>query len=429
MSTGGLGSLRRVAVTAPPRAWNAGLDLNAAEMIWGVLQGIGLEIFPIDIELLATAAPDARADHLRALRDFAPQAAISTPNVGYAIRTLVPEGQNVLFDLLDVPVLVTWDSVVQFPDQLLGPLPDRPDESRGEVIARLRAWMSDPRIMHVAYDSGQIEVFDRLGILPAGRTTLECAFCQQPYIDFGLAGHDVPQTEELVFAGTLRAERLASALSTGLDWYGGLQEAVVFGRRLAEPVWSALERWIDEAGAEPRAARRLDPDQTFFWRVAYDCMSAASAWDRWRIVAAMPRTVSVYGEQGDRLPANARGCGRVDMITELPRLNAATAITLDGVNRISHKGITAKVLGCFAAGGFSLFDWRPDFLQFAGPDAEYVMFRDEGEAAAKLEYFLARPAQRRELSAHLRAFVARETSADSFYRRMLARLAAQHGLA
>ena len=163
-----------------------------------------------------------------------------------------------------------------------------------------------------------------------------------------------------------------------------------------------------------------------FGKLALDMVvNQATTADRRRMLEALRRPVDFFGnlegfKPGQPTPwPHVRYLGDVDMETSLPALNADTAVTVDIVNRLFDEGVTCKILSCFAAGGFCLFDRRPDFVDIAGSDAERVMFSDFDEMNSQVEYFLANPQERRELSAHFKAIVAERLSPKLVYGDMI----------
>ncbi|AVM76360.1 glycosyltransferase [Magnetospirillum gryphiswaldense] len=422
--------VKKVLVTAPPAHW--GKDLSAARLTWRVLEDLGLELFPLDILLLFNGSAQAIADHIADIRAFAPDFAVATPNAGYASVAWINQGgqsRNLFLDILELPVLATWDSVVQFAHQLTkGTLPARPEESVPGMIAALRGLLNHPLMRNAAYDREQIEVMESLGVIDPGRAIHSPAFAYQAFIDHGLAnpapaapGHD------LAFTGSLWVQQSQSPVSTTAI-HAKLRGPVIDERPLIQPVWPALMTAIAALPEAERQANRLVPDHGFFWSMALDMVShQATTADRVRMLKAITRPVDFYGRLDGTVPGqptpwpHIRYRGDVDMETRLPALNADTAITVDVVNRIFDRGVTCKVYSCFAAGGFCLFDHRPDFLEVVGAEGEQVMFSDADSLNERIEHFLTHPRERRELATHLRATIAERLSPRRIYADMITR--------
>ena len=423
-------AVKRIAVTAPPASW--GKDRDAAQLCWGVLEDLGMELFHVDVGLLWNGAAADILAHVRDIRAFHPDMAIATPNAGYAMLAWVEDGgarRNLFLDLLEVPTLVTWDSVAQFAHQLSKDrLARHPDQSCPGILAQLRAILNHPLMVHAAYDRSQIAVMERLGVVDVGRVIHTPVFAYQAFVDYGRnAAADRPAAADAVaFTGTMRRPRPDDPL-LAVPACADLFRQVIEERPLDQPVWAAFEAALARMPAAERAAARLEPDHSFFWSVATDLIATqATLGDRGRMLSGLRHDAAFYGwiegvRPGQPTPwPHVHLRGDVDMATALPALNAATPITIDVVNRIFDSGVTAKIVSCYAAGGFCLFDHRPEFLDMVGADGERVMFRTVEQLNAMIDHYLTHPAERRELARQFQTVIAERQSARTVYARMIA---------
>jgi spore maturation protein CgeB len=116
----------------------------------------------------------------------------------------------------------------------------------------------------------------------------------------------------------------------------------------------------------------------------------------------------MFDPQSERLLAdrpNLRFRGKADYVTELPRLNRRSKVTLDVVTAHFPNSTTAKIAGCFAAGGLCLFNAKPAFRDAFGADADRVMYRDFDDMNAKIDHLLTHDRERDELAAFFQAGV------------------------
>lgn len=427
-----IAGLSRVVVTQPP-PW--GKEREAAAMAWEVFESLGLSLFKLDIALLMSDATEAIAAHLADLRAFAPQAAIATPNAGYALNAMV-EGRNVFLDLLQIPTLVTWDSVVQFPVQLMGGnVPPTPKWSQGGMVERTRAVMNHPLLFHAAYDRRQIADMEELGLIEPGRVVHTPVFAYQKFIDHGLTWDPAASMiEQVAFTGTITTGGMDEILARQ-PVLPAIEQRAIHERGLLDPVWQAFLAAIDAFPEEVRLAHKMDRDQSYFWRLAWEIMSCqANPHDRGKVLGAIRHPVAYYGRlngpQGQLTDMWPRVTyrGDLDMLDELPQLNARTAITVDVVNRIFPSGFTAKIASCFAAGGFCLLDWRPEFLDVFGEAGAQVMYRDTDELNGLIDHFLSHPRARAELADHLGQQVRERLPARKIYADLLLQLVERHRL-
>lgn len=420
--------LRRVAVTLPPSSWGGGRERACAHLMISAIRMLGIEVFEFDYEVFFSKNAQRIAEHIAQLRAFTPQVAVATPNAGYGVLARDPiSKKNIFTEVLEVPLVLTWDGVCQFATQLVS-LPAHPNDSRSGTDQALRAELRHPLLFHVAYDSGQIAALDALDIVPAARVLRTMPPIYQQFIAVGASA---PQTEryddEVAFVGNLFLKRANKSPLRSQNATWDLVCRAVRNRPLTEPIWDSLQSQLSQLSVQDLTSERLTPSDSFFWFVANEAIShVGCSHDRVSMLKSLRCNASFYGGFCDpdehefvarEIKCNFRGV--VDMGAELAHVNARTKITVDIVNRVSHRGMTAKPLSCFAAGGFSLFDYRADFAELLGSSAEPVMFRDFDEMNRKVDYYLTFEHERRELAAHMRRVLVENFSLKEMYRRIL----------
>lgn len=408
--------------------------MQAAKLAWSVLEGLGLELFHLDVGLLMNGSAQEIGTHVAELLAFRPQLAVATPNAGYLFNASIRSARNqpnVFLDMLAIPCLMTWDSLVQFPSQV----PNinrswRVEEATRDVLQCLKKALDHPLLFHVAYDKGQIDAARGLGLLSEERVCHKPVFAYQAFVDFGRSeAASVLPDQRVAFTGTLRLDSLPSPYEQ-LPFFPELDRQVVVERALTRPAWDSFIEFIANLPVNERELYGLVPDSGSFWGLADHIVSyRTNTLDRLRVIKGISQPVTFYGnvvddgKTGISLPANMIMGGDMDMIARLPALNAETAITVDVVNRIFGSGYTAKITSCFAAGGFCLFDWRPEFLDNFGVDGGQVMYRTIDELNSKIDLFLGNPRYRRAVADYFKNEIAERFSAKSFYASLLSEMA------
>src|SRR6185369_3956048 len=120
--------------------------------------------------------------------------------------------------------------------------------------------------------------------------------------------------------------------------------------------------------------------------------------------------------------------GYAHFSTELPQVYAGTRILVEVTNASFIRNCSSKPICCFAAGGFSLFDYKPDPIEHFGSDVEKVMFRDFEELNTKIAYFLTHERERESLADHLKDVIQRKSNfTESVYRPAVQILAERAG--
>jgi spore maturation protein CgeB len=112
--------------------------------------------------------------------------------------------------------------------------------------------------------------------------------------------------------------------------------------------------------------------------------------------------------------------GDVHHFRELPKTFASTRINVCIANGLIYKGVPSKLIDCLASGGFALSDPKDDLVRLFGRDIDAVFFRNADELNAKIEYFLPRRDERREIVHELRKTIERECTLERLFERVLA---------
>jgi spore maturation protein CgeB len=144
------------------------------------------------------------------------------------------------------------------------------------------------------------------------------------------------------------------------------------------------------------------------------------------VLAAVEREVHLFGMFAD--PASVKllqkkpnlvYAGDVHHFRELPQTFASTRINVCIANGLIYKGAPSKLIDCLASGGFALSDPKDDLVRLFGRDVEAIFFRNADELNAKIEYFLPRREERREIVHELRKTIEQECTLDRLFERVL----------
>jgi spore maturation protein CgeB len=110
----------------------------------------------------------------------------------------------------------------------------------------------------------------------------------------------------------------------------------------------------------------------------------------------------------------------LDYFNELPLLFMNSDLIVDVVNLGYNTGVSPKIMGIFACGGFVLFDYKHDFHQNMGAAGNEVMYRNLDDLNAKVEQFLADPRKRRDVARYLQNRVCNEFTFRTLSKKILA---------
>jgi hypothetical protein len=420
----------RLIVAMPPRHFFGGNDRENALTIVESLRLIFPKIFLFDCDIYLSGSDTEFAAHLKAAEAFRPDVGLALPNSTYALMLNsreLPAGRNrlreflrlpekrpplgnVFADKLDVPTIMLWDHLItQAPSFLLGhPLVPRQESLPGS-LEKLRSGLNHKNFLHYVPDSGHIEVFERFGVWERGSVRKYVV----PGHNLFLTDPSEPPsgliTDRVLFAGNLSSGNSMSAF--GDDQV--VREVKDYVTSVKCKEWgTAAWRAYEEIASQMVAAgvTELHPDHSFFWSLGRPLTGevALTAF-RTTVFKSVASPIDFYGGFTDpEFVSDLGGSGLFNAMGSVPfkslgEIYARYRFSIDVTHTPFIHGSNAKVLNCFAAGGFMFVDWREDLHQELGVLAEQFMYRNAEELNSKMERLSANPAERREIIQAMRA--------------------------
>jgi hypothetical protein len=428
-------SKARIIVAMPPKQFFGGNDRHNAEELLASLRKFYPNVFVFDVGIYVGDSA-AEADSLIAdAKAFNADLAIGLPNASYcmmldekrrrqryepeptrfdmALRWLkgtTPE--NVFADVLNVPTVLLWDHIITQPGYLIfGWLPYSVSASKFGAINRLRRGLDNPRFRHFVPDSGHITALEDLGIVPKHIrryvVPAHTAFLTDEPVSDGR------NTNAILFAGNLNADGRDQFEISERALVAELNYEMIISKRSN---WAASSWKLLRNATEARAGRvpALAPDNTFFWSLANSLLSNLTTAHRKEVLGRTPLPIAYYGGFAD--PQHARtydGAGHIVHrgsvpFDDLPQLYRSYRLSVDVTNCPFINGSNAKVLDCFASGGYMLVDWRQDLAEELGEDiASTFMYRDREELTALSDKVIGNAKLRAEVIATMRSKIGR----------------------
>lgn len=414
----------RIVATVPPKQWFGGQDRRSTFSLMHQLeQRFGTTFYQLDTTPFILGTPAEQQESIESLRAFRPQLAISLANAGYALACSVPrEGggrANLFTDVLEIPVIMLWDhGYLAFPALVLSPLAQRPEDSGDDAIRRVRDVINHPLFHHFPIDTAQIAEMRRLGMLTTPNVEFMPTFAYKPFLDYGAAKAPRAYENDVAFLGNVYLSDQYKEDFASVPVAGRVLSEVLAEKRgkPALPAWPLIAERVEALTPDERGASRLDYDQSFFWHFANHTIgNRVNSQGRLETLTQIRQTVAFYGAFVDRggipLLKATPGIeykGYVHFSDELPAVCANSRIVVDVTNAAFITNCSPKPTCCLAAGGFTLFDHKPDALACLGSDAERLMYRDFDELNAKIDYFLTHEAEREALADHYCDLVRRD---------------------
>jgi hypothetical protein len=431
----------RIVATAPPYRWFGGVDFNFAVEMAVELRDLGATVFDLDTGGFHVGNNLYIENVIAELKSFGPHVAISLPNAEYALMCRTSERRNIFKDILEIPTLMLWDhGLLQFPSQILKPLPRSPGESARGSIEQLQTALNHPLFVHYSPDRGHIAALDQLGIMDASQVRY---FLQPAYPSFVRQGYrSVPGNAyrtQIAFAGNVYLEASRTLPFRNHPVLGGIEARALVAKnnQITDCLWDVMLREIQALDASTREELRLDPDSSFFWSFLHDEIEVVgNTAARLSVLAGIQRDYEFFGnfvEPGavptlrDKHKIKFRKS--LDYFTELPLLFMNSDLIVDVINLGYNSGISPKVMGCMACGGLVLFDYKEDFYLSMGEAANQVTYRSVDHLNSMVEDYLANPRKRRDVSRYLQHRVCTEFTFSALCKRLFVEEPAWRSLA
>ncbi len=427
-------STARVVVAIPPSWFFGGNDRHNAEELLKSIRAIYANVFVFDVGIYYSGDNDAIDAHIAEAKAFKPDVAIGLPNATYVMmldeeprrRKRNPEPKrlermrrylrgatpdNVLADVLKVPTVLMWDHIITQPAHLVfGDLPLTGATGAPDAIRRLTRALADRRFRHFVPDSGHIRALEELGTLPKGVRRYVCP-AHSSFVGDGPVGPG-RVGDAILFAGNLNAENLDRFTGAERALAGEINDEMVAAKKAS---WTASSWQAFRAAATAREARfsQAAPDNTFFWSLANALLDNLTASFRHEVLRQTPLPIDYHG--GFANPEYAKTYDSSGHIRhrgsvpfdDLPALYSSYRLSVDVTNCPFINGSNAKVLDCFASGGFMLVDWRQDLAQELGDIANSFMYRSREELASLCDQAMSNPKRRAEVIGDMRARIGR----------------------
>ena len=434
----------RLIVSIPPRSYFGGNDRENALNVVESLKPVFPHIFLFDCDIYLSGSDADFAAHMARARRFKPNVGLASPNANYGMildrrasyykrtfwewltyRELTPSG-NIFTDELGVPLIMIWDHLIMHAAQfLIGYDPVSRDMSRPGCLEKLRSGLNRDRLLHCVPDSGHIEVFERLGICKPGVLGRYVVPAHDFFLHEPVAPTETLITDRVLFAGNLNSNRVMSAFGADpvvadvMDYVTNIK-----CKKWETPAWHAYEKIASQKAAEGIAG--LDPDHSFFWSLGRELITiVVTTAFRTTVFKSIGIPVDFYGGFTD--PDFVTELGRSGLfhpmgsvpLESLGEIYARYQLSIDITHTPFINGSNAKVLDCFAAGGFMFVDWKHDLRQELGEIAEEFMYRNAEELNSKVDRLKSNPERRLEIIHTVRERIARDLNFVTLLSRLI----------
>jgi hypothetical protein len=432
----------RLIISIPPREYFGGNDKENALTLIEPLKSVFPHIFLFDCDTYLSGSDMDFATQMNAARKFRPNVGLAIPNACYGMildkrasyykktfreklafpRRGTPRG-NVFADELGVKTLMIWDHVITHAAQfLIGYPPVERAKSCPGSLEKLRRGLDHRNFVHYVPDSGHIEVFDRLGVWKGSSVERYVVPGQNIFLN-GAGSTQELITDRVLFAGNLNSSKVMSEF--GNDPVVEDVTNYVTDIKCKDweiPAWNAFEKIASQKVAAGIA--ELHPDHSFFWSLGRELITnVVTTAFRTTVFKSVECPIDFYGGFTDPdFVANLGRSGLFRSMGSVPfeslgRIYPQYQFSIDITHTPFIHGSNAKVLNCFAAGGFMFVDWKDDLRGAFGD----LMYRNGEELNSKMDRLKRNSKRRLEIIRAVREVISRDLNFVALQSRAICR--------
>jgi Glycosyl transferases group 1 len=424
----------RLVVAIPPQQFFGGNDRENALALIEPLKSAFPHIFLFDCDIYLSGSDREFAAQNNAAKQFRPNVGMAVPNACYGMildkrdsyrtktfweklasfRRRTPRG-NVFADELGVKTILLWDHVITHAAQfLIGYPPVERANSCSGSLEKLRQGLNHKNFIHYVPDSGHIDVLDRLGIWDGTAIQRYVVPSQNIFLSKDRETKQDLIRDRVLFAGNLNSSQVMSAF--GNDPVVAEVTDYVTNVKCKEwgtAAWHAYEKIASQKVAA--GISELHPDHSFFWSLGRELITnVVTTAFRTTVFESINTPIDFYGGFTDpEFVANQGRSGLFRPMGSVPLeslggIYSRYEFSIDITHTPFIHGSNAKVLNCFAAGGFMFVDWKDDLRGALGDLAEEFMYRDAEDLNSKMDHLKGNPAKRLEVIQAVREAVAKD---------------------
>ena len=424
----------RLIIAIPPQQYFGGNDRENALTLIGPLKSVFPHVFLFDCDTYLSGSDSDFAAQLNAAKKFRPNVGLAIPNACYGMildkrpsyytKTFweklaffwsgTPRG-NVFADELGVKTILLWDHVITHAAQfLIGYPPVERAKSCPGSLEKLRNGLSHKNFIHYVPDSGHIDVLDRLGVWEGRSIQRYVVPAQNIFLSKDTEPTQELITDRVLFAGNLNSSQVMSA-------YGDdpvVREVTDYVTNVKCKEWgTAAWHAYEEIASQKVAAGvcELHPDHSFFWSLGRELITnVVTTAFRTTVFESINTPIDFYGGFTDpEFVANQGRSGLFRPMGSVPfeslgGIYQRYQFSIDITHTPFIHGSNAKVLNCFAAGGFMFVDWKDDLRGALGELSEEFMYRNAEDLNSKIDRLRGNSKRRLEIIREVREAVSRE---------------------
>ncbi len=410
----------RLVISIPPIHYFYGFDRQNALPILGNLKKIFPNIFIFDCEIFWCGTKSERNNLINSAKLFRPNIGLALPNAGYgillnfdsqtcfgrSIQKLLPEwarvilnwegaSKNILTEELGVPLLLFWDHIItQAADYLSQDLSSYRGHSKSGMINKIISGLSNPKYFHYIPDTGHIDVMNSYELLPKKNIK---HYVVGGHSEFLIHGEQskcrYKISDAFIFTGNLMNPEKIHANFADREIIERIREYIIFKKKenIIGSTWGYFEQAVERE--RNFGCKELTPDHEYFWRLALDLLSnTITSQVRLDFLKSLDCKIDFYGGFADpNYMKHVSSNGFIShkgsyQISELPYFYDKYQCAIDVTNSPFIHGSNAKVLDCFASGGFMFLDKKIDLYKEIGSEiSDYFMYQSTEDLMNRVE--------------------------------------------
>jgi hypothetical protein len=426
-----------LAITLPPRHFFGGVDRFRAIDSAEALRRLGAIVFEFETDAAYGGDQEVLARQIESLKGFQADALVSASQAGYILQAGMYDrgsdnlfhSHNIFFDVPGLRMIMYWDHIIpQMTRFIINRWPGQPSDSGEGVLSRMRDIMRHPRMAHFIPDSGHVLQLQKMQVVSSATDYSMVTNIPRVFLESGDQNSSRVPTHQIAFFGNLY---LAAATKIDYGEHAAIEKVRDRALSALQNDWSLAPfyAYADAIEATDHAVRtqfHLYEDESFYWRFLFDELSVvANGEPRFRKINSLGRPICYFGGFADMESRGAAAAAGWTVRETAPYgaaladLYSSVCVSIDVVNAPFIAGFSPKLFECYAAGGFMLTSQCGDLAKAIGDLADLISFSSAEELRSKVDWYLARPHERQQVTREIREIVRREHMAESLLMRTI----------
>lgn len=312
---------------------------------------------------------------------------------------------NKSFHNCNKKIICLWDN----PFEGLFKLYNSITNNSEDIISFYKRICNLNNLIHFSSDPKHTDILDSLGILDKNKVNIFNYFTQDIFIEQGNKKSE--QLNEISYFGNINLTGLYEHNFWKNLHFRKFTQAIIEQKLsdLSLYSWNLINKELD---IDKKLVDKFNIkyENKIFWEyLNYFNNYAINGLLRFKLLSELNRDINIYGifsnPKSKKLFTNNLIYKDNIQYLDLPQEYSKSKISICISNGLIESGLQSKFLESTVSGSFTLSDYKEELFNVFGKEAKEIIFRNQEELNNKIDYFLSRDKERKELNNHFKNII------------------------